>query len=172
VFVYEIFHITDRLVQVVVPGSKDLKFDRPGANTVFLEEESTVNGKIYSTSSSAVSGLKCDVHAQDGSEINIRRPGGSTTYEVSGRRGRSVLEFYVPKAGTYHFQCAYEEGKSGPEAVIAVGSGVTTAILVSLAAVFIGFGVGTVLGAVTFVIIYKRQRRSRVVYQNQPVVSV
>ena len=42
----------------------------------------------------------------------------------------------VPAAGTYHFECGYEQGQSGPTVVVAVGSGVGTAIVVSLAAGF------------------------------------
>jgi hypothetical protein len=44
-----IMHVTDSLTQVVAPGKAELDL-QPGRYSVFLEEQSTLNGKIYSTS--------------------------------------------------------------------------------------------------------------------------
>jgi len=112
-----------------------LKFDRPGVKTIFLEQESVVDGRVYATSG-PISGLNCSVRSQDGASIGLRRPTASTSYALQGRAGKSALEFSVPAAGTYHFECGYEQGQSGPTVVVAVGSGVGTAIVVSLAAGF------------------------------------
>ncbi len=152
--------MTDHLVQVVVPGSADLKFDRPGLNTVFVEEQSVVNGRVFVTNDS-ISGLTCKIHAQDGSSLNLRRTSVSTTYQLSGRSGKSALEFNVPAPGTYHFECGYEEGQTGPEVVLAVGSGVATDIFVSIGALFAGLGSGFLIAAVVAVVIYQKQRRNR-----------
>lgn len=160
VFVRKLLHLTDHLVQVVVPGSADLKFDRPGLNTVFLEEQSVVDGRVYATNDS-VSGLTCKVRAQDGSLLNLHRTSVSTTYQLSGRSGKSALEFNVPGPGTYHFECGYGEGQTGPQVVLAVGSGVGTDIFVSIGALFAGLGSGFLVAAVVAVVIYQKQRRNR-----------
>src|SRR5208282_1666528 len=118
-----IFHITDDLTQIVVPGEKDLTL-MPHLNyTIFLEAESVVDGRIYSTKEN-LSGLTCAVTSQaSGNKISTRRPTMSTTYSVGGREGRSVLEFVTEEAGLYHVVCNYEEGSQGPQVVLAVGSG-------------------------------------------------
>jgi hypothetical protein len=53
-------HVTDGLVQVVVPGDAELSLKHEQLYTVFLESQSVVNGKIYSTNGS-VNGLECRV---------------------------------------------------------------------------------------------------------------
>lgn len=160
VFAKKLFHLTDRLVQVVVPGSAELKLDQPGVNTVFLEEESVVNGRIFSTNG-GVAGLNCSVHGQDGSTIVLRRPSTSTTYTLGGRNGKSVLEFNISQPGIYHFECGYEQGRSGPDVVLAVGTGVGSGIIASLLAGFLGIGGGVALAAIAAVIVYTLQRRNR-----------
>jgi hypothetical protein len=109
-FVYDlvhgIVHITDHLTQIVVPGEKDLGMTANSEYTIFLEEQSVVDGRIYSTSRENLEGLTCNVHSlTTGNKIDLRRPAGSTTYNVGGRSGRSVLQFQTQEAGTYHLAC-------------------------------------------------------------------
>jgi hypothetical protein len=156
---HELSHLTDSLTQVVVPGSADLKLSKGPIYTVFLEEKSVVDGKIYATRES-VNGLTCNIKSQaNGNTIGLRRPGMSTTYTVGGRSGRSVLEFSVPEDGEYHFACSYKEGSQGPEAVLAVGSGVgekiVKTVLSSLAAIF---GGGGIAGCIVVVVTILRVR--------------
>jgi len=160
IFARKLSHLTDGLVQLVVPGSAELTLKHTGANTVFLEKESVVNGRIFSTNGS-IAGLNCSVRSQDGSTVLLRRPTASTTYTLGGRNGRSVLEFNVAQPGTYHFECGYEQGQSGPQVVMAVGTGVGSDILVSLLAGFFGIGVGGAFAAIAAVTVYSRQRSNR-----------
>ena len=44
--IHGIFHITDSLTQVIVPGNAELPLKKRLTYTVFLQEESVVNGKI------------------------------------------------------------------------------------------------------------------------------
>jgi hypothetical protein len=172
-FVYTLFHgimhVTDSLTQVVVPGSADLNLKR-GRYTVFLEEQSTVNGKIYSTTQS-IDGLACRVSSvQNRATIPIEKPSGSATYSVSGRSGHSVLEFPIQQDGRYSFACDYGENSKGPEVVVAVGSGVDGAIfhtvLGALAAFFGGIGAGLI---VVLVVVLKREREKKRRRQSGPI---
>jgi len=168
---HELYHLTDSLTQVVVPGSADLNLSKGPIYTVFLEEESVVDGKIYATRES-VNGLTCNVKSQvNGNAIGLRRPRMSTTYTVGGRSGRSVLEFSVSEDGEYHFACSYEEGSQGPEAVVAVGSGVgekiTKTVLSALAAMF---GGGGIAGCIVLVVTVLRAR-ARARKQSPPPVQ-
>ena len=149
-FVYFLFnglsHLTDSLTQLVVPGHAELSLGTPATYTVFLEEQSVVDGRIYSTTQS-VDGLSCTVTMLSGSQkIPLRRPGMSTTYNLGSRSGRSVLEFPVKVAGQYDLSCNYPEDTKGPQTVLAVGSGVgekiIQTILRSLVSMFGGVGLG------------------------------
>jgi hypothetical protein len=164
-FVYTIFHglmhVTDSLTQIVVPGSAELNLQR-GQYSVFLEEQSTVNGKIYSTTQS-IDGLACRVSSvQNGTTIPIGKPRESATYSVSGRSGHSVLEFPIQQDGKYSLACDYGENSKGPEVVVAVGSGVGGAIsrtvLGALAAFFGGSGAGLI---VVLIVVIKREREKK-----------
>jgi hypothetical protein len=165
-FVYFLFegigHITDSLTQVVVPGKAELTLNTPGTYTIFLEEQSVVDGQIYSTTE-AVNGLKCTVTSQPGEqEITLTRPSASTTYNVGGRSGRSVLQFHIEESGQYELACDYPSGTEGPKAVLAVGTGVGARIVrtigLSFAAIFGGIICG---GAVVVAVLVMRERAKK-----------
>ena len=122
-------HVTDSLTQVVVPGKAQLNFKRGVTYTVFLEENTVVRGKVYSANGS-ISGLECTVRSvANGDPVRMPHPDMSTTYDLGGRSGYSVLEFTIPESGSYEFACGYGEGVHGPEVAMAVGSGVGTRII-------------------------------------------
>ena len=155
-----IFHITDSLTQVVVPGEADLTLQPKLEYTIFVEQQSVVDGRIFSVTEN-LSGLRCHVRSGgvDGAEIALRPSHNSTTYNVNGRSGRSVLEFDTGENTEYHVSCAYEEGKQGPQAVVAVGAGVLekifTMVLKCLGAMFAGVGAG-----VAILVVVSQKRRS------------
>jgi hypothetical protein len=172
-FVYTLFHgiahVTDSLTQIVVPGSAELNLQQK-RYTVFLEEESTVNGKIYSTTQS-IDGLVCRVSSvQNGTTIPIERPRMSSSYSVNGRSGHSVLEFSIQQNGRYAIACDYSENSKGPVVVVAVGAGVVEAIfrtvLGGLGAIFGGIGAGMV---VVLVVMLKREREKKRLWQSEQV---
>ena len=156
--IHGIFHLTDSLTQVVVPGQAELSLNGPATYTIFLEEQSVVDGRIYSTTES-VDGLKCTVTAKsDNQQIPLRQPGMSITYNVNGRSGRSVFAFPVKVAERYELFCNYPQDTKGPQTVIAVGSGVgeklSQTVLWSLISMFGGMGSGALVIAL---IIMKRR---------------
>jgi len=152
-----LFHLTGLLVQVVAPGEAELSLVHGQTYTVFLEQQSVVNGRIYATGE--VNGLKCTLNTARGEIVPLRQPGMTTSYRMAGRSGRSALEFEVPEDGTYKFACRYENA-SGPETVLAVGSGVgariARTVLTSLAAIF----GGVIAGAVAFLGIFFLRRKA------------
>ena len=163
-----ISHSMDSLTQIVVPGSTELNL-QPARYTVFLEEETTVNGKIYSTTQS-VAGLTCRVNSvQNGAAISNERPGGNTTYSVNGRSGHSVLEFPIQQNGKYKFACDYGDSPRGPDVVVAVGSGVgealTRTVFVGLASFFGGIFAG--LTPLAVVLTMRQREKVRLVQSGQ-----
>lgn len=155
-----ITHATDSLMQVVVPGSAELPLHR-GTYTVFLEEESVVDGKVYSTTQS-VEGLTCSVTSQQsGSSISIGRSRMSTTYSVGGRSGRSVLEFAIDQNGNYTFACDYRKNAPGPHVVMAVGSGVGEAISRTVLSALAAFFGGCAAGLIPVVVVVTMRERQK-----------
>lgn len=156
-----IVHVMDSLRQVVVPGSAELHLQR-GWYTLFLEEQSVVNGRIYSTTQS-VGGLGCRVSSvQNGSAVPIRKSSFSTSYSVGERSGHSVLEFPIQQEGRYTLACDYGESARGPEVVVAVGSGAGEAISRTVVGGLAGFfGGGGAAVIVVLVVVLRREREKK-----------
>jgi hypothetical protein len=117
---------THSLTQIVVPGEKDVAFAAPGLYTIFLEEQSVVDGRVYSASD-GIGGLKCMAVSPNKENLLLRKPSTNITYDLSARSGRSVLQFDVTNSGTYTVGCNYASA-SEPQIVIAVGTGLGTRI--------------------------------------------
>jgi hypothetical protein len=150
-----LIHVTDSLTQVVVPGSAELSL-KPGRYSVFLEEQSMVNGKIHSTTQS-IDGLACRVSSvQTGTSIAIEKPSMNTSYSVNGRSGHSVLEFPIQQDGRYAFACDYGANSKGPEVVVAVGTSRT--VIGGLAAFFGGGAAGLI---VVLVVVLRHEREKK-----------
>jgi hypothetical protein len=156
--------VADSLTQIVVPGGAALDLLRGPTYTVFSEQQSVVNGKIYSTTES-ISGLECSVRSVlKGIVAPISQTGMATSYELGGRSGHSVLQFSVPEDGKYEFSCEYGANARGPETVLAVGTGVGTkifrAVIGGLGAMFAGMGLFL---AVLLFVILKRGHSTKAV---------
>jgi hypothetical protein len=169
--VHGLFHLTDSLTQVVVPGQAQLSLNAPATYTIFLEEQSVVDGRIYSNTESVV-GLKCTVTSQsENQQIPMRRPGMSITYNVNGRSGRSVLAFPVKVAGQYVLFCNYPQDTRGPQTVVAIGTGVgeklTQTVLGSLISMFGGMGSGALV--IALVIMKRRAAEKKLVTSPSPL---
>ncbi|HEU5351486.1 MAG TPA: hypothetical protein VFU55_07795 [Terracidiphilus sp.] len=159
--IHGITHATDSLTQIVVPGSAELTL-KPGSYTVFLEEQSVVDGKVYSTKQS-VDGLTCRARSTPGgATIPISQSTTNTTYTVNGRSGHSVLQFPIQTGGKYNFACDYGKDGTGPQVVIAVGSGVGEAIMRTvidgLASFFGGAAAALVI---VFIVVLTRERNKK-----------
>ncbi|HEY6386206.1 MAG TPA: hypothetical protein VIX91_11030 [Candidatus Acidoferrum sp.] len=175
-FVYTLLHgflhLTDSLAQVVVPGEAELTLKQGQPYTIFFEQQSVVNGKIFSTNES-LNGLQCKVTAlSNEQDIPMSRPSMSTTYNLGGRSGRSILGFHVPADGQYKFACGYSEDAHGPEAVLAVGAGVGekifSMVVRSLGAIFGGVGSAVI---VFLIVLALRERAKQRLIPASPIQS-
>jgi hypothetical protein len=150
------------LVQILVPGSADLELKTAGTYTIFHERTSQLDGRIYT--STDVSGLRVTVRdVAGGRELAMRRPAGSSTYDFGGRSGVAILAFTVETPGTHRLVAAYEDGRSRPQAVLAVGAGfiggLVTTILLSVGLVMLGLAVAVLI---VIVVVLKRRRAAAV----------
>jgi hypothetical protein len=162
-------HLTDSLTQVVVPGKASLNLQHGRTYQVFLEDQSVVNGEIYS-SNQPVEGLVCRVNSvQDGSEVALRSSSSNTSYSVNGRSGHSVLEFLIQKDGEYDFACDYGQRAGGPRVVVAVGSVVgekiSRMVFSGLVELFGGIAAGLLV--IDFVVVRRVRAKKRLWQSSQ-----
>jgi hypothetical protein len=159
--IHGLMHITDLLTQVVVPGGRELTFQRQVEYTIFLEEVSVVDGKAYLTQGSPT-GLACKVESLTNGQVIEPGPvHGSTTYSLQGRSGRAVLSFSVPENGRYRFSCDYPPEQSGPPTVLAVGHGVGGAIVRIVLGSLTWGGAGMLLSTILIVVVAVARERSK-----------
>ena len=146
-------------IQVVVPGTHEIYPEDSGKYTVFYEYRSVVDDRIYSTGES-LSGLGVTLESKrDSREVAMSTPSGTTTYEIGGRAGVSVLKFEVEEPGTYILSADYVGGASGPDIVLAIGKfNILGTILIALG---IFFGTLIVGGFIIVRAFLKRRKASR-----------
>lgn len=148
--------LTDALIQVVAPGETKLSLKEPGTYTVFHEERSVVDGRLYQ--SQTISGLRVTVQsAATGQEIPVLPAAFNETYSLGSRSGTSAFTFEIAEPGSYRLVAAYDDGRSEPRVALAIGhnflSSLMLTILGSLAIVF-----GAIALAIIIVIVVWQRR--------------
>jgi len=152
----------NKLQQVVAPGETDLTLREPGNYTIFYEHHSVIGDKVYATDEN-LSGLVCSlVSKARNAKIALSPSSVNSTYEFSGRSGRSIFDFRINQPGVYALSAGYPQGQQGPEVVLAVGKDFTTGlfatVLESLALVFGSMGIAV---AITVVTLLKRSKKKK-----------
>lgn len=150
------------LQQVVVPGNGDLQLYERGEYTIFYENQTVVDGRVYSTGED-IPGLQIEVtNKTTGQEVATHSPEGSMSYSLGSRSGRSVLAFDIDQPGIYELSAGYPEGNNGPEVVLAVGHGlfgnVFSSIVFPLAIFFGSIAAAAIMVIVTYL---KRQEAAK-----------
>jgi hypothetical protein len=147
------------LLQIAAPGGADLFLREPGEYIIFYENNSYMNGTLYSTGEQ-ISGL--EVHVREkatGLDLATYPSNGSFTYSLGSRSGRSIMAFTTPRAGIYQVNTSYP-GIAGPRIVLAIGKGIVegifSSIMISLAALF---GSIVIAAVITFVT-YRRRKKA------------
>lgn len=173
VLIHNLAHTTDSLTQVVAPGKAELTLQHGRTYTVFLEEQSVINGKVYSTTDS-ISGLVCRVNnLQDNSIVAMQNSSMNSSYSLNQRSGHSIFEFPIQEDGKYEFACDYGDNTKGPEVVLAVGNGVIESIFLTVAeglvSMFSGFGACL---TVVLIVLVKRSKQIKNMRQVEQVANM
>ena len=114
--------IGDLIVRFVVPGSGELTLAEAGMYTIFHEEESVIDGRVYNVPT--IDGLTVTVTEEaDGATVPVRSPGVHMTYTIGGHSGVSVFAFEAVRPGRYRLTGAYDGGRTAPRTVLAVDLG-------------------------------------------------
>jgi hypothetical protein len=150
--------IQGNLTRAIFPGEVTVSFAKPGDYAIYYEPHSEFEGRVFDTSR-GVPGLSFTVtDSETGETLPVHAPGINETYEINGRTGRRVLEFYVAKPGSYKVAARYDDSEQHEEAVFAVGNAqIGRFVLLIFVGIFCIFVFG---GAALLVIVLIEVRRS------------
>ena len=114
----------DNLTQLIVPGSADITFSKPGAYAVYYEYHSVVNGEKYETGKQPPS-LECNLTSKKTGAKVTAVPDfvESNIYwsKDQERVGVLIMSITIDDPGIYTFACQYRDGRTQPEIVVSVG---------------------------------------------------
>jgi hypothetical protein len=146
----------DGLTRIVVPGAQTITL-AAGSYTIFHEAQSVIDGKIYA--SPGLGGLTVSVSTPDGTTLPLAAA-GSGRYSFGGHTGFSVFDFTAPTAGDYTVAARYDDGATGPQTVLAVGTGFMSGLLATIfGSLAFAFG-GAIIAAILMVGVLVRRRRA------------
>jgi hypothetical protein len=110
------------LTQVVVPGSAEIHFPKPGAYAVYYEYRSVVDGVSY-FSDERPPRLTCELRSREtGDAVALATSTvEGDVYTYPERAGVMFRRISIDQPGLYDFSCRYPHGGSTPKRVMAVG---------------------------------------------------
>lgn len=133
------------MTDVVIPGSKEIDFPKAGAYAVYYEYRSVINGVNYVREKNPPY-LNCQLKSKttgDSIELTrnyLERNIYSTQNEE--RVGVHIMSITIDDPGFYEFSCHYQDGRTSPKIVLAVGPNIVWEIfnvaVKPIAAIFSG----------------------------------
>ncbi|HUM80672.1 MAG TPA: hypothetical protein PLQ38_02750 [Methanothrix sp.] len=147
------------LIQIKAPGNAELNLSGSGEWTVFYENNSYFDGKIYSTGEE-ISGLEIQVREKaTGLDLAVYPAKVSHSYSLGSRSGRSILAFQAERAGLYQINSSYS-ARIGPEIILSVGKGMAEGLISSIAiSMALLFG-SIVLASIVAYYTFSRRKRA------------
>lgn len=114
----------DDLTQLVVPGSAEITFAKPGAYAVYYEYRSFLNGVRYETGTQPPM-LDCSLTSKGSVAKVFAVPDfvESNIYETQAKErvGVLLMSITIDDPGIYTIACDYRDGSIQPEIVVSVG---------------------------------------------------
>jgi hypothetical protein len=113
---------TKNLTQVVIPGSAEIHFPRPGAYAVYYEYRSVIDGVSYFRDECPPT-MRCQLISRTTGEAVKLAPSTveGDVYTYPERAGVMFKRVSIDQPGIYDFSCQYPDGRSYPKYVMAVG---------------------------------------------------
>ena len=102
-------------MHVTVPGTNTLNLDKTGYYLLFCEEQGS-----GSSSCDAIADIDINLYDSVSNPVELSYPSNDINYTLNDKSYSSVFDFLVDEPGTYTLVAEYDEGKSGPDAVIAI----------------------------------------------------
>jgi hypothetical protein len=149
----------DDFVRVTTPGQAELSLD-PGGYTIFHEQGGMTDGTGAGVITAGdIAGLRISVqNPETGTAVPLTASAGSR-YTFDGRSGQSLFTFTLTEPGTYRLVARYDDGRPGPQAVLAITRGFMRNLLTTVfGGLAIAFGSFAIAGAIG-ISAYRRRRR-------------
>jgi len=112
------------LTQVVIPGSAEINFPKPGAYAVYYEYRSVIDGRNY-VRDQYPPNLECQMKSKDtGADIDLTSDyikGNVYSTQNQEREGVLIKSIDINTPGVYVFSCQYSDGRTFPKIILAVG---------------------------------------------------
>lgn len=144
--------------KVIVPGSSTIELEEPGKYTIYFEQRSIVEGKLYFTSN--INGLVCSLrNIETGEYIQLNNPLITSNYSFSGLEGTSIFDFEIIKAGKYELVAGYESGE-GEEAVLAINKGFGLSIMRTVILSTVTLLISIVASGGIFLLLYFKRKKA------------
>lgn len=122
----------NNLTQVVIPGSAEIYFPKAGAYAVYYEYRSTINGVNYVRGKYPPQ-LHCNLNSKKtglGTELTPNYIEGNIyATQNDARVGVHIMSITIHDPGVYKFSCQYQNGRTSPNIVLAVGPNIVWEIL-------------------------------------------
>ncbi len=159
----------NNLTQVIVPGSAEIYFPKAGAYAVYYEYRSEVNGVNYVRDKYPPQ-LDCNLNSKTtglGVELTPDYIDGNIYATQNDKRvGVHIMSITIQDPGVYKFSCQYQNGRTSPNIVLAVGPNIVWEIfniaVKPIAAIISGSLVFICAGGVSILIVgvvaYKRNQ--------------
>ena len=113
-----------QLTRVLVPGSAEINFSKPGAYAVYYDYRSDINGVSY-VRAQKLPRVDCQLISKaSGEEIPLEATyveGEIYTTQNKERAGVLMNNISINQPGIHEFSCRYLDGRSNPQIVLAVG---------------------------------------------------
>jgi hypothetical protein len=148
------------LTRVIVPGSAVLDLAETGSYTIFHESHGVIDGRIYAAEN--ISGLRVQLRPEPSGEPVPLTKSGSSRYSINEHRGYAVLAFELPAPGRYRLLAGYDDGRTEPKTVLAVGQGFVARLVTTiLTCVAIGLG-SAAAGIAIWIVVFLKRRRAKI----------
>lgn len=157
-----LINVGNDMERVIIPGTSEVTLEDTGRYTVFYERQSRIDEREFDSGGDPP---ELDIEVTDvdsGERIPVSEGFGDVSYSFWSRSGESIASFQIDEPGSYEISVEYAGDAVDEEAVLALGEGMgTTIILVIFAALGSGaFFCGSV-GVALIVAIITLIRRSR-----------
>ncbi|HHV97996.1 MAG TPA: hypothetical protein GXX36_00225 [Clostridiaceae bacterium] len=146
--------------RVVMPGTETIEFTETGKYTIYFEQRSNMYGKIYETND--INGLTLSLrNIETGEELELINTAFESSYNVGSRKGKSIFNFKVEKAGKYEIRGWYESDKD-QKVVLAIGKGFVTALVRTILLCIVTFFASVGVSVIIFIYTFNKRKRNRI----------
>lgn len=127
-------------MSVTVPGTRQLELNETGYYILFCEEQDS------GSSCDAIEDMEISLYDSYSDPVELSYPSSDIEYTVNDISYTSVYDFWVDETGTYTLVAEYDEGESGPDAVLAMSNfNFMSAFMAPFAIGTIGFIIGLII---------------------------